>query len=140
MVHVLCLKMARNILQSENRIFYRGFIKNLYLRPSCYSCQYKSFPRFSDITLADFWGINTDDTIEDIYMGVSLIMIHSQKGEAYFKSIEDKITKSKREIEEALLCNPCIVKPSFIQSEKRDLFFNSFNSDEKLKDIISKII
>ena len=120
--------------------FYRGFIKNLYLRPSCYNCQYKSFPRFSDITLADFWGINTDDTIEDIYMGVSLIMIHSQKGEAYFKSIGDKITKSKRKIEEALLCNPCIAKPSFVQSVKRDLFFNSFNSDERLKEILSKII
>lgn len=120
--------------------FYRGFIKNLYLRPSCYSCQYKSFPRLSDITLADFWGINTDDTIDDIYMGVSLIMIHSQKGDIYFNSIKGKITKSKRKIEEALLRNPCIVKPSFVQSEKRDSFFNSLNSDEKLKDIISKII
>ena len=32
----------------------------MILRPSCYQCQAKSGRSHSDITIADFWGINTE--------------------------------------------------------------------------------
>src|SRR5690606_17487561 len=39
-------------------LYMRGYIEfNLYMRPSCSVCKYKSFPRVSDITLGDFWGV-----------------------------------------------------------------------------------
>ena len=36
--------------------FARGFLRNLFLRPSCHSCHYANNQRIADITLADFWG------------------------------------------------------------------------------------
>ena len=36
--------------------YYRMFLNNYTLRPSCYSCRYTSTKRESDITLGDWWG------------------------------------------------------------------------------------
>lgn len=36
--------------------FMQGFLSDIYLRPSCYACQNKGEHRFSDLTLADYWG------------------------------------------------------------------------------------
>jgi len=56
--------------------FYRGYLFNLYLRQSCYSCPFCSIPRFSDITLGDFWGVPKD--LRD-RRGVSVVIANSKK-------------------------------------------------------------
>ena len=38
--------------------FMRAFLANLILRPSCHACPAKSGRSHSDLTIADFWGIN----------------------------------------------------------------------------------
>ena len=45
------------IKSNDEDLYLRGFASNLYLRPSCHKCAFKSENRISDITLADFWGI-----------------------------------------------------------------------------------
>lgn len=40
----------------DKNAYLHGFVRNLYLRPSCYHCPSKSFKSESDYTLADFWG------------------------------------------------------------------------------------
>ena len=67
--------------------FLKGFIHNLYLRPSCHNCQMKSWSSNSDITLADAWGIWNEHPELDNDKGSSIITILSYKGEKYFKSI-----------------------------------------------------
>lgn len=42
--------------RSGHDVFYKFFLKNYHLRPSCYDCKYTSLKRSSDITLGDFWG------------------------------------------------------------------------------------
>lgn len=41
----------------DKDLYMRAFLKDVCLRPSCYACKFKSIYRQSDITLADFWGI-----------------------------------------------------------------------------------
>jgi len=62
-----------------NQIYYNFFVSNLSLRPACHRCPYRSLHRPSDITIADFWGIEklTGHKNRD---GVSLVMTHSEKG------------------------------------------------------------
>ena len=69
-----------------NQSFYSFFSKNLSLRPACYRCPYRSMHRPSDITIADFWGIErlTGCKNRD---GVSLVLIHSEKGQSMIESI-----------------------------------------------------
>ena len=56
-------------------------------RPACYACKFKGFPRISDITLGDFWGIEQVDNSIDNDTGTSAVIINSPKGAAFFKSV-----------------------------------------------------
>lgn len=38
--------------------YLRGFLSDLYLRPSCHSCPFRCYHSGSDVTLADFWGVS----------------------------------------------------------------------------------
>jgi coenzyme F420-reducing hydrogenase beta subunit len=67
--------------------FMRGYLEyNCYIRPSCYACQFKGMPRQADITLADFWGIESHHPEWDNDRGTSAIIINSLKG---FRVLQD---------------------------------------------------
>ena len=53
---------------------YGYLTSNLYIRPSCGDCDFKGIPRQSDITLADFWGI--ESKLDDD-KGTSLVLINN---------------------------------------------------------------
>lgn len=58
------------------------FYSNVSLRASCMNCKYRSYYRYSDITIADFWQIEhitgkTNNT------GVSFVLSHNEKGSVY---------------------------------------------------------
>jgi len=72
--------------------FMRGYLSNLFLRDSCYSCKYKASNRFSDLTLADFWGIENEFPEFDDNKGVSLVIAHTDKGLKYLNSIRNNIS------------------------------------------------
>lgn len=65
-----------------NQAYYNFFIANLSLRDGCYNCKYRSLHKPSDITIADFWGIEKL-TQKKNHTGVSLVLSHSDKGEAF---------------------------------------------------------
>ena len=68
--------------------FLRGFLSNLYLRPSCYKCQYRTHSSGSDITLADFWGIGVIKPNFDDDKGTSLLLINTCRGKDIIKKIK----------------------------------------------------
>lgn len=72
--------------------FTKGYLQTgVYCRPSCYDCKFKGYPRISDITLADFWGIEKVNTSMEKNLGTSLVMINSKKGETYFEQVKKRI-------------------------------------------------
>ena len=79
------LILTSNTTIHENQVknpYLRGFLQNVYLRRSCYDCQFKTTHRLSDITLADAWGIQ--NFLPDMYddKGSSLVLIHSELGKS----------------------------------------------------------
>lgn len=68
-------------------LFLRGFLNDLYLRPSCYECPTKCCRSTSDITLGDFWGEQT--VYPDYYQNGlnSLILVNSERGSRLLSSI-----------------------------------------------------
>ena len=67
--------------------FMQGFLANLYLRPSCYKCPSKSGKSESDITIADFWGIQNYYPEYDDNLGTSLILINTSNGLHIYESL-----------------------------------------------------
>ena len=56
------------------------FRKNLLMKESCFRCRFPGNFR-SDLTLADFWGIELCMPEVSVKGGVSLVLSHSEKGE-----------------------------------------------------------
>lgn len=59
--------------------YMKLFLNNMILRPSCYKCPAKGGKSQSDITIADFWGV--ERTHPELYdsRGVGLLLINSEK-------------------------------------------------------------
>ncbi len=76
---------------SRDDVFMQGFLKDLYLRKSCYRCMFTKLSRTGDITLGDFWGIEQVCASIDNDTGVSLILLNSEKGKTAFKSIQPQL-------------------------------------------------
>lgn len=87
------LKDGRHFYETrEQSNFTKGYLKTgVYCRPSCYNCRFKGYPRISDITLADFWGIERIDKTFEKNLGTSLVMINSKKGEVFFEEVKKRI-------------------------------------------------
>lgn len=76
----------------EQSNFTKGYLQTgVYCRPSCYDCKFKGYPRISDITLADFWGIEKVNTTMEKNLGTSLVMVNSKKGEKFFETVKARI-------------------------------------------------
>lgn len=71
--------------------YMRLFLSNLALRKSCYNCSSKKIYRVSDITLADFWGIDNVLPAFNDHFGTSLVVINSLKGKELFDSIKESL-------------------------------------------------
>ncbi len=72
----------------ERNIFMQGFLSDLFLRPSCHYCPAKAFSSQSDISLADFWGIENLRPDIDDDRGVSQVSINTEKGMRYYESTQ----------------------------------------------------
>lgn len=92
---VVCQKSAskadqNSVLSSDihyDNPFMRGFLSDIYLRPSCYACKCKNGVNHSDMTIADFWGINQIAPEFDDDKGVGLVLLNTKKGEEYFSRL-----------------------------------------------------
>lgn len=67
--------------------YLKGFISDLYLRPSCFNCPAKGLTSGSDITVADFWGQEYNFPEFDNDTGVSAMIVNTPKGQASVKDI-----------------------------------------------------
>lgn len=116
-------------------LYLKGFLQNLYLRPSCHQCKFCHKNRPTDLTLADFWGVQ--DVLPEMYdgKGTSLVFIHSAKGKELFESLPAK--KMKTEFDRAIQYNPSMVRPS-IPSKNRQRFFEEFIAGQRSIDQIIK--
>lgn len=108
-------------------LFLKSFLQDISLRPSCYDCKFKILSRESDLTLADFWGVETILPSMSDDRGISLVLIHSDKGQALFKAISDKIIFCEADLNRAVDFNQAAVKSAF-KNPKRDLFFKDLDS------------
>ncbi len=119
-----------------NNIYMKGFLNDIYLRPSCYECKFKKPITSADITLADYWGIQNIHPEFDDDKGTSLILVNSKKGQDIFNEISHNMEIIKTNLDYAISNNPCIVRPAKY-NPKREKFFSEIN-DDNIEKIIHK--
>lgn len=116
-------------------IYMRGFVKDLYLRPSCHSCPTKKLKSGSDITIADFWGISAMHPEFDNNKGVNLVVVNTTKGVDVYKILDlDCIISDKR----AFKFNPSISHSSPKHKDREAFFYKVTKSSNEIMPLITR--
>lgn len=109
---------------ASKNFFMRGFLNNIYLRPSCYSCPARCGKSGSDLLLGDFWGILRRHPEFYDPNGVSLVLAYTDKGKLALSDIDCKIMDAT--YDDALDCNISIEENESIPSN-RTAFFKAYS-------------
>lgn len=91
--------------------YIKGFLMNLYLRESCYGCVCKGDNVLSDISLGDFWGIDSVLPNFSDNKGASAIILNTAKGKGFFDSIKEGLAFESVTYNDILIGNPALVTP-----------------------------
>lgn len=121
-IESLCFKNGKKV---SSEIFTKLFYQHIMLRPSCGNCKYTNTRRPSDITLADFWGIDKAVPGFNDNKGVSLVFINTLKGQSVFNDINDNLDYRISKLEDCMQHN--MKEPSKF-SDKTDEFWNDYKS------------
>lgn len=108
------------IADRETDPFMLGYIKSkttLYMRDSCYKCQFKGANRPVDITLGDFWGVEKYFPNIETKNGISVVLVHTEKGKLFFNKTTDRLFILSSSLEKVFSNNPCAIK-SVIKNQK----------------------
>lgn len=109
---------------SQN-VFMQGFLKNIYLRPSCYACPARSGRSGSDISLADYWKVWDfhPEMFDD--KGTSCVMANTVKGQSEISSLNLSLVESDYKC--ALSGNICI-EQNVEMPPSRSLFWDLWST------------
>lgn len=107
---------------SDNK-YLMAFIRNLTLRPACFSCPAKAGKSGADITLGDYWGIEYLIPKMDDNSGTSFIRVGTQKGKAIINELNLHIEQA--DYNRSVPYNPCI-EESTSEPEERKKFWENY--------------
>lgn len=114
-----------NVSHNIDKYMY-FFLSNFSLRESCYNCSFKNKYRKSDITLADFWGIDNIKPKLNDDKGISLVLVNSKKGKELFDGIKDKLIYEEVDFEKSISYNTAMTE-SCAMPKKRNSFFKDLD-------------
>ena len=108
---------------NEKDPFYRAFLPCMSLRKSCESCPFSHIPRQGDLTIGDFWGINSYDASLNDKKGISVVLVNNDKGKQMLSLMSEYlIINEKVPIEYALRVNKTIERPFHAHYGRKHLF------------------
>lgn len=117
--------------------FMRGFLSDIYLRPSCYDCQCKNGVSHSDLTIADFWGIDLLIPDFDDDKGVGLVLINTIQGRCLFDELDmEKRTSALADVQPL---NGGF-KEHTVPHPRREEFFQRFVAGEEVAGIVEDLL
>lgn len=113
------------VISHKDDIFMKGFLSNLYLRPSCYQCSMRQASSGADISIADYWGIQIVRQEFDDDKGVSAVIINTDNGLRYFENIKNSTRFIVTDYAKIVQYNPCIIS-SVSEPKQRKLFWEVY--------------
>ncbi len=105
------------------------FLKDVCLRPSCYSCVPKKSISKSDFTMGDFWGINEIEPKLNDGKGTSIVMVHSKKASLIFQECQNCFICAQVDFQNSINHNKSYYV-SALKPQGRDTFYADLNNYE----------
>ena len=120
---------------NRNSAYMQAMFNFLDLRPICYECPFKSCKSYSDITIADYWGIDVlhPDFFDN--KGTSMVYINTDKGYKYLPLSSIYYINTK--YEEAFRYNNIITSSK--KHPNRDLFFAELDKSKSIIKLFNRL-
>lgn len=90
-------------------LYMNGFLNNLYIRPSCYQCIAKQGKSNTDISIADYWNVQSVHKRFDDNKGCGLILLYTNKATEYYNNISCAVESIKSQYDKAIMYNHAII-------------------------------
>ena len=114
---------------------YINMYSTLYFnRDSCFNCQYTDYSRAGDITLADFWNVDTIDKKMDNYYGTSQVLINNDKGINVFDAASTNL--AILEVRRENVWQPHLEYPNAVPAKKEEAV--RYYENESFADVIKR--
>ena len=89
--------------------YFKAFLNNVALRASCFNCPSRRHPS-SDVTLGDYWGVQRAHPDLSSDMGVSAVILNTEKGQEAVAAISESLNFGATELGEIVKGNPSLVE------------------------------
>ena len=107
------------LVNSRTSSYYSLFNDGEVFRDCCYKCPFASVHREGDITIGDYWGILQENKRTNDNLGISQIMLNTQKGERIFDEI-------KQELEYFEIKSDNYIQPNMRKPTERSMVADAF--------------
>lgn len=103
--------------RASHNAFMRGFLADLYLRPSCYACPAKRLSSGSDLTVGDYWGVGSVHPALDDDGGVSVVLVNTAAGREMVGGLKNvRLTPTR--YADVLRFNPAVERSARVPKER----------------------
>lgn len=124
------------IISANVSSFYYYFLKSYIYRDSCYSCKYACKNRCGDITIGDYWGIETahpevlnNNTELDYKSGISCLIVNTYQGNKLIEKYKDDLRLIESDFEKSAKENGQLNRFSILNAEKRNEILNLYSKN-----------
>lgn len=119
---------SKSVKVTKHEAYMVNPLKRITIRPSCYECEFRGFPRIADITLAAFNNLQENDIAGISKVdGVTLMLANTLRGQDCIANLPDKeISVVEYSLEKSITDNP-IFTSSVPEPINRSEFFDEFN-------------
>lgn len=110
---------------------------HVLVRPSCYDCKFKGFPRISDITIGDYWRKSSSYDPLDDNTGTSYAILHNKKAIRFFDKIKPSCNYRQCKLTEIVDANTFALNSLPHPTFNREEFYKRLN-DEDFSEVVEE--
>ncbi len=125
------------LINPASRSYLNGFGWELFSRKSCYNCPSRAFKSGADITIGDYWGVETVLPDMDDGLGTSAVMVLSEKGLRLLDDVRSSMETRSSDVMQVARVNKTLFGNHRISS-KRDRFFAEV-TDTNFDDLVERL-
>ena len=133
--YALSLEFSNDMVYEKSNnedIFMQMFLRNICLRPSCYNCKFRPIYSQADISLGDCWGIEKYKPELNDNKGLSLVLVHTEKGKELLEGVYDELIIEDADLEKI---SQSVIYNSVEAHPHRKRFFSSLSEGKSINQL-----
>lgn len=124
----------------KDDVYMRLFLSDKLLNKACYNCPFAQIPRQGDLSVGDYWGVEKFHSEWPIKLGISSLIINTDKGAYILQQLRDKLHIHREDFANIYQGQPSVyVRPMSRVPKERTHYIHSI-AYRSLSDLLNQAI